>query len=98
MITVLFIVGLVLILAGLLLIVFAPRPKLPESSGAEARALDPAEILKQVGVILDKLDKQYRIGAFVMLVGVALVSIAAYLEAQDAKDAAEQAAALLGFT
>jgi hypothetical protein len=89
-------VGLVLVVAGLLLIVFAPKPK-TRVSGPEARGLDPEKILEQVNKLLAQLDRRYRIGAFVMLVGVALIGVGAYLEAHDAKDEAEQAAALLRF-
>ena len=78
------------------MIVFAPKPK-TEVRGAQARGLDPEKILEQVNKLLAQLDKRYRIGAFVMLVGVALISIGAYVEALDAKDKAEQAAAFLAF-
>jgi len=94
MTTALFILGIVVVLVGLGLILFAPKPQ-TATKGAEARGLDPEKILEQVNALVEKLDQRYRIGAFVMMAGLALIGIAAYLKAGDAKDEAEQATALI---
>jgi uncharacterized membrane protein len=90
--TALFVVGLVIMLIGLGLIVFAKKPE-TEKKGPAARGLDPEKILEQVNKLLAQVDKRYRIGLAVMLMGLALVGIGAFLEAKDAKDAAKGAKA-----
>jgi len=75
---------------GLGLIVFAPKPA-TEKKGASARGLDPEKILEQVNKLLAQVDRRYRIGLAVMLLGFALVGAGAYLQATDAKDDAKDA-------
>jgi uncharacterized membrane protein len=91
--TALFIAGLVIMFVGLGLIVFAPKPE-TEATGAAARGLAPEKILEQVNKLLAQIDKRYRIGLAVMLLGFALVGLGAYLQAADAKDEATRVAPL----
>ena len=98
MTTALFVAGLVIMLAGLGLILAAKKPETAKK-GAEAQGLNPEEILKQVNALLAQVDKRYRIGLTVMLLGLTLVSFGVFLEAKnakdDAKDAKKAAAALV---
>src|SRR5688500_4571353 len=95
--SILIILGCVVTVVGLLLVVTASfsRPPAPAPPGQEA--FDPGqikEIIEAFNGLLDKLEKQYRLGVTVMAFGLALIGSGAYLEARDAKDKAEEAAAL----
>jgi hypothetical protein len=94
--SILTILGCVVTVVGLLLVVTASfvRPPAPAPPGQEA--FDPGqikEIIEAFNGLLDKLESRYRIGVTVMAFGLALIGIGAYLEARDAKDEAEEAAA-----
>lgn len=91
MLTALFIVGVILIFVGLAMILLAPKAE-KTHRGAQARGLDPAEILKQFAGVLDKVDRKYRIGLCVIALGATLALVAAFLEAKDAKDEAKKPA------
>jgi hypothetical protein len=94
--TVLLILGCVVTVVGLILVVTASfrRPPAPPPPGQEAfDAGQIKDIIEAFNGLLDKLEKQYRIGVTVMAFGLALIGIGAYLEARDAKDKAEDAAA-----
>ena len=94
--TVLLILGCVVTVVGLGLVVTASfqRPPPPPPAGQES--FDPGqikEVIEAFNGLLDKLEQRYRIGVTVMAIGLALIGIAAYLEASDAKDKAEDATA-----
>lgn len=91
MATALFIAGLVITFIGVALVLFAQFKLPPET---QAKGFDPGEILKQLNVLLDKIDKRFRIGVILMAVGLTLIGIGAYLEAKDAKDAVTMPPAL----
>jgi hypothetical protein len=42
-----------------------------------------------------EVDQKFRVGLIIVFVGLTLVILGVYMESKDAKDAAEQAAALL---
>jgi hypothetical protein len=94
--TVLLILGCVVTVVGLVLVVTASfqRPPKPAPEGQEAfDGKQIKEIIEAFNGLLDKLEQRYRIGVTVMAIGLALIGIAAYLEASDAKDKAEDATA-----
>ena len=94
--TVLLILGCVVTVAGLVLVVTASfqRPPAPPPAGQEAfDAGQIKDIIEAFNKLLDKLEQRYRIGVTVMAIGLALIGLAAYLEASDAKDKAEEATA-----
>jgi uncharacterized membrane protein len=81
--TLLVIAGLVVTAIGILLILLARFERPP--AGAQ-ESIDIAGILEQFNALLKLVEARYRIAA-----GLALVGLGAWLEAKDAKDAAEQA-------
>jgi uncharacterized membrane protein len=90
--TVLLIAGLVIIAVGLLLVVFAPKPKKVERPPSrEGVDVDIGKILEEINKLLAQLDARFRIGVVVMFVGLTLVGVGAWLEAKDAKDEAKEA-------
>jgi uncharacterized membrane protein len=88
MATILIIVGLVIMLVGVVVFLL-PAPE--EKPAPEALVGEVAEVFKQVAALLDKLDKRYRPGLILMLVGLAVVGSGVYLESVDAKHAAKKA-------
>jgi hypothetical protein len=86
--TVLVIGGLVVTAIGVVLILLA-RFQRPAPSPQEG--FDPAAILTQFNELLKLIEAKYRIGIVLIAVGLTLVGIGAWLEAKDAKDAAEEA-------
>ena len=90
--TALLIVGILVTLVGLALVVTASFQR-PRAQEGGMEAFDPKEIIDAFNKLLDKLEQRYRIGVTIMAFGLALIGIAAYLEAKDAKDVAEDAAA-----
>src|SRR5688500_1670704 len=84
----LMIVGLAITVIGVVLVLTASfeRP----ATAAGAGAIDVKALLEAFNKLLDKIEQRYRIGVIVMAVGLALVGIGAYLEANDAKDEAKQ--------
>lgn len=92
--TAIFVVGLIVTLAGVVLVVIqsfsrpAPPPPGPQADGGVA---DIGDVIKQLNELLAKVDQRFRLGVIVMAVGLALVGVGAYLEAHDAKDAADKA-------
>ena len=95
----LFIVGLVLVVAGLVLLIMAsqakPSPISSNGPGPEGMLEDVRKLIEEFNKLLDKFEKQFRVGVFVMSVGLALIGIAAYLEAKDANDLAKKASVAL---
>jgi hypothetical protein len=87
-----FIVGLLITLAGVVM-VFLARFQRPTTADTE-EAFDVGKILEEFNELLDKIEKQYRIGVVMMGFGLALVGVGAWLEAKDAKDAAQEPSAM----
>ncbi|MCW3049160.1 MAG: hypothetical protein JWO74_3444 [Solirubrobacterales bacterium] len=88
---ILVIAGLAFMAAGLLFLIFAPKPQ--ELATAQGAVEDTAELIKQIGTFLDKFEARFRVGLAVMFFGLALVGAGVFLEAKDAKDAAKTAPA-----
>jgi hypothetical protein len=86
--TLLVIAGLVVTAIGILLILLARFERPP--AGAQ-ESIDIAGILEQFNALLKLVEARYRIGIVLIAAGLALVGLGAWLEAKDAKDAAEQA-------
>lgn len=82
---ILVIAGLAFMVAGLLFLVFAPRPT--EVATPQSAITDTAELIKQVGEFLEKFEARFRVGMAVMFFGLALVGAGLFLEVNDAKDA-----------
>jgi uncharacterized membrane protein len=90
--TVLIIVGIVFVLAGLVVFLLPAPAEAPAAQGVVG---DLAKVLEQMNTMFDKFDKRFRPGMFLMIVGLVLIGLGAYVEAKDAKDAAESASMLL---
>jgi uncharacterized membrane protein len=90
--TVFFIVGLVITAIG---VVFIALGRFEKPAPAAAESIDPGAILEQLNKMLELVEKQYRVGIILMAVGLSLIGVGIWLEAKDAKDAAEDAAAAL---
>lgn len=86
MAAILIIVGLVIMLVGLGFFLVPPK----EQPTAQGFVGETAEVIKQVSALLDKLDKRYRPGLILMLIGLAVVGCGVYLESVDAKNAAKK--------
>lgn len=86
--TLLVIAGLVLTAIGVVLILLA-RFQRPPAGPQEG--IDIAAILEQFNELLKLIEAKYRIGIVLIAAGLALVGLGAWLEARDAKDAAEEA-------
>ncbi len=84
------IIGAVLIVAGLVAIFTAPKPKAPQVR-SEGAGKEIAEALEQLNKLLDKFDKRLRLGVLLVLLGSGLVGLAGFVEAKDAKDDAKEA-------
>jgi hypothetical protein len=90
--TAFFIVGLLITAAGAVM-VFLARFQRPTTGGTE-EAFDVGKVLEEFNKLLDKIEQQYRIGVVMMGFGLALVGVGAWLEAKDAKDAAQEPSAM----
>jgi hypothetical protein len=73
--------------------VFLARFQRPAPSGTE-ESFDVVKVLAEFNKLLDKLEQQYRIGVVMMGFGLALVGVGAWLEAKDAKGAAQEPSAI----
>jgi uncharacterized membrane protein len=91
--TVLLVVGLVLIVAGAV-VMFLPPPE-PEAV-AQGVGDEIAKVLEKVNELFDRFDKRFRPGILLMLVGLVLVGVGAWLESHDAANAAEGTMLLIG--
>lgn len=91
------IVGLVLTVLGAISVVaaqFQRPPKSPPKGQEAALGGDEiAKILDSFNKLLDKLEKQYRAGICLIAAGIVFVAIGTSMDAQDAKDKAEEATA-----
>ena len=95
-VTILVILGVILIILGVIIILRPPKPEPePEPIVAEGIPDELTKLVEQVGKLLDRFEKRYVPGVFLMLVGLALIGFGAWFEAQDAKDAAESASAFM---
>jgi sulfite exporter TauE/SafE len=90
--TVLLVAGLIFLAAGLGLILTAafPRASKPEPK-AEGLLDEVAKVLEQFNKLLDKFEQRFRIGILLLAVGLALIGLAAFFEAKQAKDDAKDA-------
>lgn len=83
------IVGVILIVAGLIAIFTAPKPKPPTvqgGPGSEGVIQEIKEALDALGNLLDKFEQRLRLGVFLVIVGAGLIGLAGYVEAKQAKD------------
>jgi uncharacterized membrane protein len=95
LVTILVILGVVLIIIGAILIIKPPKPEPEPEPIAEGLPDGVAKLIEQVVKLLERFEKRFVPGVFMMLVGLALLGFGAWFEAQDAKDAAESAGGLL---
>ncbi|MDX6632614.1 MAG: hypothetical protein QOG26_619 [Solirubrobacterales bacterium] len=92
--TVFFIAGLVITALGVLLVLLARFQPAPSPEGV-TEGLDIGKVLEEFNKLIAHLEQRYRIGVVLMGCGLALVGVGCWLEAKDAKDAAQAAAALI---
>ena len=83
--------GLAVIAIGIVVFLWPPRNE-PVAQGVIGEI---GEAIGKINDMLDRLDKRYRPGLVLMFVGLALVALGVFLEAQEAKDAAQAGAARL---
>ncbi|WP_405673301.1 hypothetical protein OG848_27970 [Streptomyces canus] len=69
------VIGLILVVTGLV-VFLVPVRQAPVAQGA---AGEIGEVIAQVNALLDRFDKRLRPGLILMLIGVALVGLGAYL-------------------
>jgi uncharacterized membrane protein len=95
--TVLLIVGIVVVVLGIIVFLW-PKPP-PPDPGPLAEAEGPigelAEVLKRLIELMDKFDQRARPGLLLIVVGLTLIGIGAWMESHDAKNAADAAGVLL---
>ncbi len=96
--TVIIVIGLLIIVIGLIVFLRKPPPPdpPPDALAAEGPIGELKGVLEAVLKILEKFDKRYLPGIFLMLFGLGLVGLGVWIEARDAKDAAEAALVLTG--
>lgn len=88
------ILGGVLIVAGLIALFTAPKPTVERAKVVEKEdAQSWAEILKELNALLERFDQRLRLGVLLILLGAALVGLAGFIEAKQAKDEAGEDAA-----
>ncbi len=80
-----FIVGVLLVIAGLIALLTAPKPTVKTSGPGREGVKDWAEVLKQLNALLDKFDARLRLGVLLIVFGVALIGVAGFVEAKQAK-------------
>ena len=83
MATAFFIVGLLITVAGVVMVFLAHFERPTAAAGTE-EALDVgdvAKVLEQFNALLDKVEQRYRIGVILMGVGLTLVGVGAWLKA-----------------
>src|SRR5690349_17682130 len=95
--TILLVVGLLFLLAGLVSVLLAggAAPQAPAAAppGQQEGLLeDIRQTIEAYNTFLGNFQQQLKIGVFLISVGLALVDIAAYFKAQDAKDQSDKAA------
>ena len=94
--TAFFVIGLGVTVIGVIFIFLGRFEKPPAKPEAGAETIDVAKILEQLNKILEQVEQRYRIGIVLMGVGLTLVGVGVFLEAKDAKDAAEAATSAAG--
>lgn len=92
--TVLFIIGLIFVVIGLIVFLIPP-PKPEEEITPAGVGSEIKEVLEAINKMFDKFDKRFRPGMFLIFVGLALIGVGAFLEANNAKDAAESTSGLI---
>jgi hypothetical protein len=93
MANILFIAGLLFTVAGLALVIVGYRqpPEVPPKTGPEGFGEDVAKAVESVTNLLKEVEKRFRIGVLVMMVGLTLIGVGAFVKATDAKNAADDA-------
>lgn len=91
-----FVIGLAATVIGVIFI-FLGRFEKPAPRAAGGESINIEKILEQLNKTLELVEQRYRIGIILMAVGLALVGVGVFLEAKDAKDAAEAAAGAFVF-
>lgn len=81
-------VGLAFVVGGA--IVFFVPVRSPAT--AAERAVDIGKVLEELNKLLDKFDKRYRPGLILMVVGLTLIGLGAWLETKDVADKTPAAA------
>ena len=94
MATTMFIIGVVFVVIGLIVFLLPPAKREEEARPAGVGG-EIKDVLEAVNKMFDKFDKRFRPGMFLIFVGLALIGVGAFLEANNAKDAAETSSALL---
>jgi hypothetical protein len=88
--TIVLIVGVVLIIAGLIEIVRAGSPVppvvAPSQPGSESFLSDLKAALEQLNAFLGQFQQKFRIGVLLLTFGVGLVGLAGYIESKKLKD------------
>lgn len=81
----LFIVGLLLTLAG---VVFVFRGRFEDPPDKQADSLTVGDVLERLNLVLEKVEKSYRWGVVLIALGLALIGTGAWLAALSAQSAA----------
>ena len=89
--TILLIAGLLVMLAGVVLLFLATLQKPAPNPQTESVVKEIKEAIEAVNSYLDKFEQRFRVGVLLVTLGAAMVGLAAYFEAKQAKDDAKQA-------
>lgn len=93
--TVVLVVGVLLIIAGLIQIFRAGSPVPPPppegQPGAESFLADLKAALAELNTYLGQFQQKFRIGVLLLTFGVGLVGLAGYIESKELKDDVDDA-------
>jgi hypothetical protein len=93
--TVLLIAGLLVMAAGIVLLFIATlaKPAQLQVAGVKPESIvkELTDAIKAINDYFDKFEQKFRIGVLLVTVGAAMVGLAAFFEAKQAKDDAKSA-------
>jgi uncharacterized membrane protein (UPF0136 family) len=88
--TIVLILGVLLVVAGLVEIFRAGSPvppaPTPTQAGAESFLSDLKESLAQLNTFLGQFQQKFRVGVLLLTFGVGLIGLAGYIESKKLKD------------
>jgi hypothetical protein len=99
--TVLLIAGLLVMAAGIVLLFIATLAKPAPVAGGDVKresiVKEITDAIKAINEYFDKFEQKFRIGVLLVTVGAAMVGLAGFFEAKQAKDDAKSAASAAAF-
>jgi hypothetical protein len=87
----LFIVGLIITVAGLVFVILGYFQKTEAAVGPEGFGEDVGKGVEAITKLVEKVEKRFQLGLIVMAMGLTLIGVGAYINSIDAKDQADEA-------